>query len=117
MVSKCISFTYILVALYSAVVSLFPRVYESYASPSVISLLTERCQVVCLGGDFHYYVSISIMSLLCVLPLSFVVQEMFSQPSVLLQEKLLYVGIDSVCLWEEVSSGSSNVTILDHLPQ
>lgn len=92
------------------------RVDESYASPSVISFLTERCQVVCVGGGFHHYqVSISIMSLLCVVPLSFVVQELFSQPSVLVQEELLYVSVESVCLWEEVSSGSPNVTILDHL--
>lgn len=26
-----------------------------------------------------------------------------------------YVAVDSVCLWEEVSSGSSYATILDHL--
>lgn len=43
----------------------------------------------CVGDGFlHYYISIS-PTLLCLVPMSFVVQKLLSQPQVSLQEKFL----------------------------
>lgn len=42
---------------------------------------------------------------LYVVPLPFILQKLFNQSSVLLQEELL--SLQSVCLWEDMNSGSS----------
>ena len=44
-------------------------------------------------------------------PLPFVLQMLLIQPSVLLQNDLVYIGIDSVCQWEEVSSLSFYIAV------
>lgn len=70
-------------------------------------------QVASWGWDSHGgYVAITSV-LLCAVSL-FIVQKLFSQHSVLLQDgSFLYEGIWSMCLWEEVNSGSSNAASLD----
>lgn len=49
-----------------------------------------------------------------VVPLSFIVQKLFQQPSVASSGSILpWVGIDSVCPWEKVISGSTQAATQD----
>ena len=88
---------------------------DDLKNPQTLSTISPCCISQHWGSDScHYYVSAS-PTPLSMVPLYFVVQELFSQPCSS-GGIALYIGIHLVCLWEEKSSESSYTAILDPSP-
>ena len=68
--------------------------------------------VATLGGGILGEISASPTHLTVAL-LSFVVEQLFSSLVFFRREVFSYTAVDVLCLWEEVSSGSSCATILN----
>lgn len=88
-VSKWISLTYSLVVFHTIVFFHCAPKWVSACGP--LSDIPPYCRVPCQRWRSHWYHVSNFPTLFYTIPLLFIVHKLFNQPSVLLQEELLYI--------------------------